>query len=143
VGNQLSAAGFDRQEFKITTDDWNLKVLTGQAADYDLVIGKWSFGLVEDVNPLFHSRKDGRGAFNVFNFSNAQVDTLLAQYEVARTDTQAQDAYHKLHALLAQELPYLFLWKLDTKSAWRTEVRSNTITPYYYWTVFDKWRTGA
>ena len=143
VGNQLSAAGFDRQEFKITTDDWNLKVLTGQASDYDLVIGKWSFGLVEDVNPLFHSRKDGRGAFNVFNFSNAQVDTLLAQYEVARTDTQAQDAYHKLHSLLAQELPYLFLWKLDTKSAWRTEVRSNTITPYYYWTVFDKWRTGA
>jgi hypothetical protein len=42
--------------------------------------------------------------------------------------------------LLAKELPYLFLWKLDTKSAWRTEVRGNTITPYYYWTVFDAWK---
>ncbi|MCB9766104.1 MAG: ABC transporter substrate-binding protein [Alphaproteobacteria bacterium] len=143
VGNQLGAAGFDRQEFKITVDDWNNKVLTGNAPEYDLVIGKWSFGLVEDVNPLFHSRRSGRGAFNIFNYSNPQIDALLAQYDVAKTDTQAQDAYHKLHAKLDEELPYLFLWKLDTKSAWRTEVRGNTITPYFYWTVFDSWKFGG
>ncbi|MED5369417.1 MAG: ABC transporter substrate-binding protein [Myxococcota bacterium] len=143
VGNQLGEAGFDRQEFKITTDDWNREVLTGKATDYDLIVGKWSFGLVEDVNPLFHTRKDGRGAFNIFGFSNAQVDALLAQYDAAKTQTQARDAYHKLHEKLNDELPYLFLWKLDTKSAWRTEVRSNTISPYYYWTAFDSWKYGG
>jgi hypothetical protein len=41
---------------------------------------------------------------------------------------------------LAENLPYLFLWKLDTKSAWRNEVRNNTIAPYYYFTEFDGWK---
>ena len=40
-------------------------------------------------------------------------------------------------------LPYLFLWKLDTKSAWRTEVRGNTIAPYFYWTEVDGWSIGG
>ncbi len=141
IGNQLEAAGFGRQEYKIGVDDWNRVVLTGQAKDYDLLVGKWSFGLVEDVNPLFHTRnKDGAGARNIFGFSDPQVDALMQDYEKARLDTQAQDAYHKLHARLAEELPYLFLWKLDTKSAWRSNVRGNTIAPYYYWTEFDSWK---
>lgn len=140
IGNQLSAGGFDRQEFRITVDDWNRQVLTGEAEDYDMVVGKWSFGLVEDVNPLFHTRNGGRGALNIFNYSNPQVDALLAQYQSAKTDTQARDAYHKLHEKLNDDLPYLFLWKLDTKSAWRTEVRGNTIAPYYYWTAVDSWK---
>jgi hypothetical protein len=36
-------------------------------------------------------------------------------------------------------LPYLFLWKLDTKSAWRTEVRGAIISPYYYVPEIDSW----
>jgi hypothetical protein len=58
---------------------------------------------------------------------------------MASTDTQAQDAYHELHRFLSEDLPYLFLWKLDTKSAWRNEVRNNTITPYFYFTEFGGW----
>ena len=140
VGNQLGAAGFGRQEAKISVDDWNRKVLSGQAADYDLVLGKWSFGLVEDVNDLFHSRKGNEGKLNIFNSADAATDTVLDQYAAARTDTAARDAYHKLHEQLAADLPYLFLWKLDTKSAWRTEVRGNIIAPYHYFTEIDSWK---
>ncbi len=140
VGNQLEAGGFDRRVSKVTADDWNRKAVTGQLGDYDLLIGKWSFGLVEDVNPLFHSRTGGLGALNVFNYTNPEVDAILRRYDGARTDTEAQAAYHELHAYLAQDLPYLFLWKLDTKSAWRTEVRNNIITPYFYFTEFGGWK---
>jgi peptide/nickel transport system substrate-binding protein len=140
ISNQLGAAGFQRQQHKISTDDWNRLVLTGQADDFDLIIGKWSFGLVEDVNPLFHTRKGARGGLNIFKYSSTKVDTLLAAFDGARTDTQAQDAYHELHEVLADDLPYLFLWKLDTKSAWQTSVRGNTISPYYYWTEYDAWK---
>lgn len=140
IGNQLGAAGFDRQEFKISVDDWKRKVQTGQASDYDLLVGKWSFGLVEDVNDLFQSRTATTGRKNIFNYSNAGVDAVLREYDTARTDTAAKDAYHKLHTSLADELPYLFLWKLDTKSAWRTEVRGNIIAPYYYFTEIDGWK---
>jgi len=140
IGNQLQASGFDRQVYKVTSDDWNRKAVTGQLGEYDLLIGKWSFGLVEDVNALFKTRKGGEGALNIFNYSNQTVDRILSQYDASRTDTQAQDAYHDLHKTLATDLPYIFLWKLDTKSAWRNEIRNSVITPYYYFTEFDGWK---
>ncbi|MBN2799594.1 MAG: ABC transporter substrate-binding protein [Deltaproteobacteria bacterium] len=139
IGNQLQAAGFDRQVYKVTADTWNRKAVTGQLPEYDLLIGKWSFGLVEDVNSLFHTRKGGKGPLNIFNYSNPAVDAILDRFEGARTDTEAKDAYHELHAYLAEDLPYLFLWKLDTKSAWRNEVRNNIIAPYFYFTEFEGW----
>jgi peptide/nickel transport system substrate-binding protein len=139
IGNQLQAGGFDRQVYKVSSDDWTRKAITGQMDDFDLLIGKWSFGLVEYVNPLFHTRTGGKGTLNVFNYSNPDVDKLLARFDAARTDTEARDAYHDLHAKLADDLPYIFLWKLDTKSAWRNEIRNNTIAPYFYFTEFDGW----
>ncbi|MFM2247695.1 MAG: hypothetical protein RL071_3769 [Pseudomonadota bacterium] len=142
IGNQLSAVGFGRQDQKINEDEWNRRVKAGQANEYDLVVGKWSFGVGDDVNDLFHTRAGREGKLNIFNYSNAQVDGILKEYDAARTDKAAQDAYHKLHATLAEELPYLFLWKLDTRSAWRAEVRNNLISPYYYFTEIDGWKYG-
>ncbi|MBT3219761.1 MAG: hypothetical protein HN348_11765 [Proteobacteria bacterium] len=44
--------------------------------------------------------------------------------------------------MLAKDLPFLFIWKLDTKSAWRTDIRGNIINPYHYFTAFDGWKYG-
>jgi peptide/nickel transport system substrate-binding protein len=141
IGNQLQEAGFDRQVYKVPADEWASKAITGGLkSQFDALIGEWSFGTVEDVNDKFHTRSGGEGARNIFDYSNPQVDQLLQRYNDARTDTEAQDAYHDLHAMLADELPYIFLWKLDTKSAWRTQIKNGTITPYYYFTEFDGWR---
>lgn len=143
IGNQLQAAGFGRQVHKISADDWSRKAVTGQLDDYDMLIGKWSFDVVEDVSPLFETRQGGRGTLNIFNYSDPRIDELVSAYENARTDTEAQDAFHELHAYVAEDLPYLFLWKLDTKSAWRMEVRGNTISPFFYFTEFDGWTYGG
>ena len=138
---QLVAGGFDWILYRITADDYARKAVTGQMMDFDLMIGKWSFGPIEDVGPLFHSRtKDGKGALNVFNYSNPAVDALLDRFDAAKSDGEALDACHELHATLADDLPYLFLWHLDTVSAWRREVRDVTIAPYYYFTEFDSWK---
>lgn len=140
VGNQLGAMGFGQEVHKVKNDEWVSKVVTGgRKGDFELLIGKWSFGVVENVSPLFHTRTGGRGSLNLFNYSDAKVDAYLEEWDQAVTDTEAQDAYHALHRHLSRELPYLFLWKLDTKSAWRQEVRGNVITPYYYFTEFDGW----
>ena len=88
-----------------------------------MLIGKWSFGINEDVNDLFQTRSETKfqGRHNIFNYSNPEVDATLVEYEKLGTTDSAKNAYHKLHAQLADDLPYLFLWKLDTKSAWRAE----------------------
>jgi peptide/nickel transport system substrate-binding protein len=138
IGNQLGDAGFDRQTAKVGQDEWKQEVIPGNS-NFDLVIGKWSFGLVEEVYDLFHSS----GRKNIFSFTDGTVDGILDEYENAITDTEQKDAYHKLHARLADELPYLFLWKLDTKSAWRTEVQGNIVAPYYYFTEIDSWNVDG
>ncbi len=140
IANQLGAGGFERQVTKVTVDDWNRRVVTGKATEFDMLVGKWSFGVVDEVNELFETRAGAKGTRNLFNYSNAAVDQSIAEYNAARTDTAANDAYHKLHTQVADDLPYLFLWKLDTKSAWRTEVRGNLISAYYYWTEIDSWK---
>jgi len=139
VGNQLQSAGFGRQVHKISPEEWSNKAVMGELKDYDILIGKWSFGIGENVNPLFVTRDGGRGLLNIFDYSDPRVDELSNTFEMAKIDTEAQDAYHELHRYLADALPYLFLWKLDTKSAWRLEVRGNIITPYFYFTEFDGW----
>jgi peptide/nickel transport system substrate-binding protein len=140
LGNQLQAGGFQRHVDKISDNDWTNKVITGRMGDeWDVLIGKWSFGVVEDVNPMFETRQGGRGSLNIFNYSDPKVDGYVNAFDEAVTDTEAQDAYHDLHEYLAQDLPYIFLWKLDTKSAWRNSVRGNTIAPYHYFTEFDSW----
>ena len=142
IGNQLQEAGFQTRIFKISSDDWNRKAITGQlSSDYDMLIGKWSFGINEDVNDLFQTRSETKfqGRHNIFNYSNPEVDATLVEYEKARTTDTAKNAYHKLHSQLADDLPYLFLWKLDTKSAWRAEVKDITISPYYYFTDINRW----
>lgn len=143
VGNQLQAGHFDRTGYLISDDEWSRSAVTGKMTDFDLLIGKWSFGQNDEVGSLFHTRAAGKGDRNLFGYSNAAVDSLLADYDAAKTDTEARDAYHGLHTLLADELPYLFLWRLDTKSAWRNEVHNVTIAPYYYFTTFDGWRFDA
>jgi len=140
ISNQFEAAGVGAQVYKIPPDNWTTEAITGHLTDYDLLVGKWSFGQVEDVNELFTTRSRGKGTRNIFNYSDAEVDRLLEQYDSAKTDTAARDAYHKLHSKLSEDLPYLFLWKLDTKSAWRNEVKGNTIAPYFYFTQFDAWK---
>jgi peptide/nickel transport system substrate-binding protein len=140
IGNQLQAGGYDRAVYRVNPDDWASKAVPGKLTDFDMLIGKWSFGLVEDVNQMFQTRAGTKGTQNIFNYSNPAVDALLTRYDDAKTDTEAKDAYHELHAMLSDELPYLFLWKLDTKSAWRNSVRNNTIGPYYYFTMFDEWK---
>ena len=139
VGNQLQAGGFDRQVYKIPNDDWARLAVTGQLEDFDMLIGKWSFGLSENISPIFHTRKGTKGRFNIFNYSNTKADELLLAHDNASTDVSALNAYHDLHALLAKDLPYIFLWRLNTKSAWRNEVNNNIISPYYYFTEFDAW----
>jgi len=141
IGNQLGEAGFDRRVDRIDALEWRRDIVSGKAGSkYDMVIGKWSFNIDENVNHLFETRKGGKGTQNIFNYSNPEVDAILQEFNDARTDSAAKEAYYKLHAKLSEELPYLFLWKLDTKSAWRKEVRSNIITPYYYFTLIDQWK---
>ena len=73
IGNQLGEAGFDRRVYKISSEEWTREVTTGLAdSKYDLVIGKWSFNVDENVNNLFQTRSGIKGSRNIFNYSDSK-----------------------------------------------------------------------
>ncbi len=104
--------------------------------DFDIVLDSWSFDKNEMVFDLFHSA----GTQNFVGYTNRQVDELLNK-AVAETDPVAKVAFMKeVHRILAQELPYTFLWSLRTYTALRREVESVFVQPFYYFSQFADWK---
>lgn len=82
--------------------------------DFDAVIFKWPIGRDADIAYIWHSAMtDVAGGYNFISYKNAEVDALLdaAQSEFS---TQARNAiYRKVHALIAEDQPYTFLFVDD------------------------------
>jgi len=76
----------------------------------------WRLGLDPDATLFFHSRAaaaDGSGqimGFNDIGFRHPQVDRLLDEGRSALDTGARWNVYRQLHALLNEELPYLFLY---------------------------------
>lgn len=102
---------------------------------FDLTLNIWSFEEVEDVYPLFHSK----GPMNFIGYNNADVDTLLDTAKATKDYKKYKEMMKQLHALLAQDLPYYFLWSLDIYSGISKKVRNVYIQPFYYFTSFPEW----
>ena len=115
---------------------WNEKVF--QERDFDLVLDSWSFDKNENIFDLFHST----GTQNYIAYANKDVDKLLSK-AIAETDPAAKVAYMKeVHRVLAQELPYLFLWSLRNYTALRREVESVYVQPFHYFSQFPDWKVS-
>ena len=104
-------------------------------SDFDLVIGKWSFGLVEEVNELFLSS----GRQNMFGYSNAEVDAVSPirrfghRHRTARCVPQvAQVAQSGLALFVPVEAGH-------QECLANGEVSRNIVAPYYYFTEIDSW----
>lgn len=130
------------RRFGITVSDpvamdkavWNEKVF-GQR-DFDLVLDSWSFDENENIYDLFHSK----GTQNFIGYANKDIDTLLSK-AIAETDPAVKVAYmREAHRVLAQELPYVFLWSLRNYTALRREVESVYVQPFYYFSQFADWK---
>lgn len=103
---------------------------------FDLTLNIWSFNEIEDIYPLFHSK----GPSNYIGYSNPDVDAKL---DASRRETDYK-AYKQvmvdLHAMLNDDLPYVFLWSLDMYSGLTRQLKEIFIQPYYYFTYFKDWK---
>ncbi len=113
-----------------------------KAPDVDLLVVRHT-----DPSHGFEAYRSARfgtgGASNPLGLSSPKVDGLLRRTADATTDTALQDALHDLHETLHAEAHALFLWKRDTKSAWRDGVRNNLINSVEYWTDVASWNMAS
>jgi peptide/nickel transport system substrate-binding protein len=107
--------------------------------DFDVIFASWVFDDSADISSLFHSAEIGAWKNNFGGYSNAEVDGLIVESKLTLDHEKRRTINRKLHAILAEEAPYTFLWTLTNYSAYHKKVRRVSIHPYKFFSFADEW----
>lgn len=137
-------AGWEDLGFKvrvrgISPADWLAKVEGGDAADeYDALLGRWNLDREEAALELFRARTGGRTT-NLFGWNDEGVESLLKEFYGETSGPKREALMQKLHRLVREERPYLFLWTVQVQSVVRRDkVVGFRPSPFYYYTDIDR-----
>ncbi|HEX7125224.1 MAG TPA: ABC transporter substrate-binding protein [Thermodesulfobacteriota bacterium] len=135
--NYLRAVGLDvKVEFR-EWQAWKEDVFGRQ--DFDIIFASWVFDDSADISTLFHSGEIGPWRNNFIGYSNPEVDALIVEAKLTLDKEKRRSINQKLHAILAEEQPYTFLWTLTNYAASHRKVRRLQIHPYAFFTFVDDW----
>ncbi|MDH5378783.1 MAG: ABC transporter substrate-binding protein [Gammaproteobacteria bacterium] len=110
-----------------------------QKHNFDVVFASWVFDDSADISSLFHSAEVGAWKNNFGGYENRKVDSLIAESKLTLDHEKRRSIYRKLHAVLADEAPYTFLWTLTNYSAYHKKMRKVAIHPYKFFSFADQW----
>ena len=106
---------------------------------FDIVFASWVFDDSADISSLFHSAEIGDWKNNFGGYSNPEVDALIVESKLTLDYEKRRTINRKLHAILAEEQPYDFLWTLTNYSAYHRKLRHVQIHPYKFFSFADEW----
>jgi len=107
-----------------------------EGRNFDLALGAWVFDEQSSIYQLFHSK----GRDNFVGYHNPVVDSYLDESLNTIDPVVAQHLGYKLHAALAEDLPYAFLWSLEFSTAIWDRIQDVRIHPYYYFSFVCEWK---
>jgi peptide/nickel transport system substrate-binding protein len=103
-----------------------------------LVLG-WGLGLDPDRYSLFHSSKTRPEDFNVASYANAEVDELLERGRATCHVEERARAYRRVHEILADDIPVVFLYHRDSLPVISSRVRGMVPSPAGIMYNFNEW----
>ena len=106
---------------------------------FDIIFASWVFDDSADISSLFHSAEIGPWKNNFGSYSNPEVDSLIVESKLTLDHEKRRTINRKLHALLAEEAPYTFLWTLTNYSAYHKKIQHVAIHPYKFFSFADEW----
>ncbi|MBF0567649.1 MAG: peptide-binding protein [Nitrospirae bacterium] len=80
---------------------------------FDAVILGWGIGMDGDQYDIWHSSKTKEKEFNFVSYANPEVDELLETGRRTFDIEKRKATYYKIQEILADELPYVFLYVPD------------------------------
>lgn len=106
---------------------------------FEAVLMGWFLSRDPDCYDIWHSSKTREGEFNFVGYKDPEVDRLLE--EGRRTFDQAKRAeiYHKIHKLIYEEQPYLFLYSAEALPIANKRFRGIEASPIGIGYNFIKW----
>jgi len=81
---------------------------------FEAIIMGWGLGREPDCFDIFHSSKIRKGEFNFITYSNPEVDRLLIAGRRTFDREERKNIYRKIHKILYEDQPYMFLYIPDS-----------------------------
>jgi len=107
--------------------------------EFDIIYADWVFDDSFDIYSLFHSRAIGPGKNNFGGYKNPEIDALLDEARVTLDIEKKRTIYRKLHEMLAEDVPYTYLWTLTNYAAYNKKLRRINIHPTRFFTYIKDW----
>lgn len=116
---------------------WKKRVLSQH--DYDMTLASWSFDDASNITSLFHSSSAVPWGNNFVMYRNPEVDALLTEADVTSDFDKKRAISQKLHAILADEAPYIYLWTLTHYAAHNVRVKGVRVEPFAFFKFVTSW----
>jgi peptide/nickel transport system substrate-binding protein len=112
--------------------------------DFDTYVMGWQLSLDPDLYPIWHSSQTAPEQYNMVSYKNLEVDRLLEQGRVTFEPAKRIAIYRRVHALIAKDQPYAFLYCPDELSALSLKIQGVQVTPTgYSWYAPNHWYIPA
>jgi len=132
------------KDIGIKVDIWVLEwaVFLNRFVDkknFEALILGWGLGRDPDSYDIFHSSKTKPGEFNFISYSNPEVDRLLEEGRWTFDKKKRTEIYNKLHSIIYDDQPYLFLYVPDALVAVHRRFHGIELSPIGIMYNFIDW----
>ncbi len=137
IQKRLSKIGM---QVKIKIVEWSafINEFVNKRKFETLLLG-WSLSLDPDIYDIWHSSKTKTGEFNFISYNNQEVDKLLEQGRREFDQNKRKQIYNKIHEIIYNEQPYLFLYNPDSLPVISSRFQGIKIAPAGISYNFIKW----
>ncbi len=113
---------------------------------FEAVLLAWNLGRDPDAYAIWHSGQTGPNQYNFVSYSNPEVDTLLIQGRQTFGEEKRKPIYHKIHALITDDVPYIFLVVPETTPVVHKKIMGVEQAPaglgwnFIHWYIPKRWQ---
>jgi len=143
---RIRTAEIIQQNFKKVGIDVKIRVMEWQAfleqidnRSFDAMILGWGMGRDPDIYDIWHSSKTKKGEYNFISYKNGEIDRLLIAGRRTFDIAKRKKIYYRIHAILADEQPYAFLYVPDATPIVHRRFKGIEVAPLGIMYNFKDW----
>ncbi len=107
--------------------------------NFEAIVMGWSTGLDPDNFGIWHSSQHKPGQYNFISYSNPEVDRLLIEGRRTFDVRERTAIYRRLHAVIAADVPYVFLYCPDELQTIHKRILGPQVAPAGLGWNFREW----
>ena len=136
IQKRLKDVGID---MKIKVLEWSAFLEFINRRNFEACLLGWSLSRDPDCFDIWHSSKTREGEFNFVGYRNEEVDRLLEEARRTFDQDKRKALYNRVHAIIYDEQPYLFLYVPDSLPIVHKRFRGIEVAPIGIGHNFTKW----